>query len=242
MNGGQIKIIGSNNTSEALLPYSSKDFYACANAQITQGLTAPSPTLDDCFARFPGIKAIAGSLGVTTGTLWSGPGTAGSGTYVSSAGITLTDVYLTSSNECLGVVNSPTLGKDWLGCLWASPEASFSCTCPDIGPKFEAYLKLRQNVASFWNTPIDAPVRRAEFLDALQYGPKVEITTSGDFAYKLGMVVYVNVTGVSKNPGKEPKSVVNGKYWISGIKHVITNSGTHESRLMLTQFAIDSPY
>jgi len=243
INGGQKKVLGSNNPNSALLPFSSKNGYLCANAQITRGITSTPPTLKNCFDRFPNIKATADALGVTLGGIWTGPGTGPTNTYLYNKGITNgIDLLLqNNSQECIEVIKQ-NLGKDWLGCLWGSPESPFSCTCPDIGPKFDAYVKLRQNVATFWNTPTSAPVKRAEFLDALQFGPKVELTTAGDFAFKVGMVVAVNATGVSKNPGKEQSSVVNGKYWISGIKHVITNSGTHESRLLLTQFAVDSQY
>jgi hypothetical protein len=248
VNGGQIKIIGSNNPSAALIPFSSKDSYSCANAQITKGITSPPSSLTNCFNRFPSIKNIADAIGVSSGNFWIGPGHSGlngacGGYFTTTSGVTLIDAYLENpSNECISVANTPELGRDWLGCLWGSPEASFSCICPEVGPKFDAYLKLRQNVATFWNTLKSTPVARQEFLDALQFGTKVEITTAGDFSYKVGTVVYINVTGVSKNPNKETFSVLNGKYWISGIKHVITNSGTHESRLLLTQFAIDSPY
>jgi hypothetical protein len=244
INGGQKKVLGSNNPNAALLPFNSKDGYLCANAQITRGITSAPPTLQNCFDRFPNIKNTANALGVTLGKIWTGPGTSPTGGYLYSIGLTHgIDVLLeNSSDECIEVATSSTLGKDWLGCLWGSPEAPFSCTCPDYGPKFEAYLKLRQNVASFWYTKKDTPVKRQEFMDAIQFGPKVEITVSGDFKFKVGTVVYINVTGISKNPDQQNVSAVNGKYWIVGIKHVITNSGTHESKLLLTQMAQDSPY
>jgi len=245
INGGQKKTLGSNNPNPALLPFASKESYMCANAQITRGVTSTPPTLSNCFDRFPKIKSTAESLGVTLGSIWTGPGTSATSGYLyKTLGIANgIDVLLqNNSDECIQVATNTALGKDWLGCLWGSPEAPFSCICPDYGPKFEAYLKLRQNVASFWYTKKDTPVKRQEFMDALQYGPKVEITTSGDFKFKVGSVVYINATGLSKNPQEQSVSVVNGKYWIVGIKHVITNSGTHESRLLLTQMAQDSPY
>jgi len=241
INGGQKKVLGSNNLNEALMPFSSKEEYTCANAQITRGFTSSPPTLQNCFDRFPSIKATAAALGVSSGNIWAGPGTGTGGNVVGQP--KLVDVFLSnSSNECIEVAKSTVLGADWLGCLWGTPEASFSCTCPEYGPKYEAYIKLRQNVATFWNTNNDTPVKRQEFIDSVQFGPKVEFTTSGDFKYKVGSVVAINVTGISKNPKNQAFSIVNGKYWIVAIKHVITNSGTHESRLTLTQLATDSPY
>ena len=56
------------------------------------------------------------------------------------------DVLLDNpSDECISVATDKNLGKDWLGCLWGSPESSFSCICPEYGTKFPSYLKLRQN-------------------------------------------------------------------------------------------------
>lgn len=238
---GQIKTLGSNSPNSSLLPFLSQDSYPCANAQITKGFTAPPPTLQNCFNRFPNIKSVADAIGFSFGTMWLGPGTGGAEPPKNT--VQPMDVLLENpSDECVEVMNSSDFGKDWLGCLWGSPEASFSCICPDYGPKFEAYMKLRQNVATFWNTRKDTPVKRQEFLDSLQFGPKVEITVPGDFDFKLGSVVYLNASGVSKNPTKEAPSKLNDKYWIVGIKHVVTNSGTHESRLLLTRFATDSAY
>jgi hypothetical protein len=244
LNSGEKKVLGSNNPNPAMLPFASKDSYMCANSQITRGITSAPLTLSSCFNRFPNIQAVANALGVTLGGIWTGPGTSAKQSQLTNLGITNgIDLLLKdNSDECIQVASSGTLGKDWLGCLWGSPEASFSCICPDYGPKYEAYLKLRQNVATFWYTKKDTPVKRQEFLDAIQYGPKVEVTLPGDFAFKVGSVVYVNGTGTSKNPNVAPTSDINNKYWIVGVKHVITNSGTHESRLLLTQLATDSPY
>lgn len=241
MDSGQIKVWGTNNSKAAIFPFNSKDSYACANAAITKGLTSSPPSLENCFDRFPFIKQTAEALGVTLGSLWTGPyGASGGG---ASGATYLLDVYFDKpSNECIEVATSPNLGKDWLGCLWGSPGAPFSCICPEYGPKFDSYLKLRQNVATFWYTNSSTPVKRQEFLDALQFGPKLEIVTSGDFKYQLGTVAFINVNGISKNPNKQTFSTINGYYWIVGIKHVITNSGTHETRLMLSQMAVDSPY
>ena len=254
INGGQKRVIGSNNPNPALLPFSSRDSYLCSNAQITKGITSAPPTLQNCFDRFPFIRTVAENLGVTSGSLWTGFSNQSSFKVPSSLPSDTTlaglcgpfDVLLDNpSDECISVATDKNLGKDWLGCLWGSPESSFSCICPEYGTKFPSYLKLRQNVATFWNTKKDTPVKRQEFLDAIQYGRKVEITTAGDFSYSLGDVVEINVTAIQKVPDSQQSQSItaslNGKYWVVGIKHVLTNSGNHESRLTLTQMATNSP-
>lgn len=216
--------------------------------------------------------AVDGVTGTTFFNLWVGPGTGftspalplGSRMYdqkqnedddeneknntdTSNYGITGTtggpkDLYLEKpSTECSEVYGSTALGPGWLGCFWGSPEATYSCICPEIQEKYEAYLKLRLNVATFWNTPKNVPVKREEFLDELKFGRKVEIVVAGDFSYKLGTVVEISVDGAASY-AVEYSSILNGKYWIIGIKHNITNSGTHETALILSKTGKSTPW
>lgn len=239
MSSKQIVTFNTNAGQQALYSVTSKPEYLCANAWITRGITSAPSNLDDCFTRFEGIKNTAqslGFLGISGGSfiynLWGG-GTAAGGTVMP---MEVQDVYLSEvSLECTEIKNSSALGTAWLGCLWGTPDAPFSCTCPDVGPLYHAYLKLRLNVASFWNTPKNTPVKRAEFLDAIKYGKKANITVAGDFNLKIGQVVYLNINGVSGYPYRGGGSLINGYYYIIGIKHVVTNSGGHESALSLTQ-------
>jgi len=265
MNGGQRKVVGSNNIRQAILPFNSQNEYVCSNADITRGMTTPPLTVSECFARFPFISSIASMLGLTSGynipgisgttfySFWTGPGTGFTGpalelgTFVGKdSGITgisggPKDLYLhDASDECKEIYESSGangLGTGWLGCVWGAPEAPFSCICPEIQPNYEAYLKLRLNVATFWNTPKETPVRRREFIDELKYGTKIEIVIPGDFSIKLGDVAEISIDGASGYPYESGSSYLNGKYWIVGIKHVITNSGTHETCLILTNLA-----
>lgn len=241
MPSNQIYTYGTNNAQSAFYSVNGKDTYECANSTITRGVCLAPGSLDECFNKYPGIKDIATAMGFynsTSGgyTLWTG------GTGAPSVNLTNTfipvDVYFEKpSTECERI--NSTLGSDWLGCLWGTPAAPYSCTCPDLGPNYEAYIKLRLNDASFWNTPVEAPVKRAEFIDALQYGKKLEVTVAGDFKLKVGQVVNVRVDGVSKYPYLQQNPYLNGLYYITGIKHVVTNSGTHESALSLSQIAGD---
>ena len=228
---GKIVTTGSNITSTPIGNFGARDEYVCANAQITQGITSTPSSLDDCLTRFPKIATIAEAVGITgSSSLWSFPGMCG------SAGLTPPfDIYLgTASNECMKIKSNTELGEDFFGCLWGLPEAPFNCTCPEIGEKFEAYLKLRLNVATFWNTPKDAPVKRKEFLDSMTFGRKVTINISGDMSLRCGAMVEVVANNTSGYPYSAGTSPINGMYWVLGIKHMFTNTGTHETQLALT--------
>ena len=228
---GKIVTTGSNITSTPIGNFGARDEYVCANAQITQGITSTPSSLEDCLTRFPKIATIAEAVGITgSASLWSFPGMCG------SAGLTPPfDIYLgTASNECMKIESNTELGKDFFGCLWGLPEAPFNCTCPEIGEKFEAYLKLRLNVATFWNTPKDAPVKRKEFLDSMTFGRKVTINISGDMSLRCGAMVEVVANNTSGYPYSAGTSPINGMYWVLGVKHMFTNTGTHETQLALT--------
>lgn len=252
MSSKQIYTYGTNQGQESFYPVISRDTYECANSSITRGVTSTPGTIDECFDKFPGIRDIAEAIGFYTAEVEGSTGVSGS-----SGGFSLwqgptgcppainrltsnlpVDIYFEDpAEECDKIVD--TLNPDWLGCLWGTPSAPYSCTCPDIAPKYEAYIKLRLNVASFWNTPAETPVRRAEFTDALQYGRKIDVTIAGDFNLKIGQTIRLNSNGISGFPYASKKSVINAVYYITGIKHVITSSGTHETALALTTIAGD---
>jgi hypothetical protein len=228
---GKIVTLGSNVLSTPIGNFGARGEYVCANAQITQGVTATPTSLEDCLTKFPNIAKIAAAVGVTgSKSLWSFPGMCG------PAGISYpVDIYLgTASNECLKIKSNPNLGPDFYGCLWGLPEAPFNCSCPELGSKFEAYLKLRLNVATFWNTPKDAPVKRKEFLDSITFGRKVTINISGDMSLRCGDLVEVLANNSSGYPYSAGTSPINGMYYVLGVKHMFTNTGTHETQLALT--------
>jgi hypothetical protein len=240
----QIKIRSSTESYNSFLPNGSKDLYVCANAQITKGVTGAPSTIQQCFERFPEIETIAKNLGVeltkTVGSekiynFWTGPGTGAVGyDKLKPIDLGLSD----TSTECLQIESQ--LGSDWLGCLWGSPEISFSCTCPYVNSKFEAYIKHRQTVATFWNTSRFVPVQRMEFLDEFNYGNQITITVGGDFSLSLGDVVQIDVTAASGYPYMSSPSNLNNLYWIVEIKHVVNNGGTHETKLKLARMAVTS--
>jgi hypothetical protein len=250
MSSKQIYTYGNNQSQSGFYPVISRDAYECANSSITRGVTSTPATIEDCLQSFPSVREIAESIGFYKGAVAGTSGSSGS-----SGGVSLwegptgcppainrltsslpVDIYFDTSNEECDKINS-TLGGAWLGCLWGTPSAPYSCICPDVNPNYEAYIKLRLNVASFWNTPVETPVKRAEFLDAIKYGRKVDVTIAGDFTIKVGQLANLRINGISGFPYASTNSVLNTTYYVTGIKHVITNSGTHETALSLTQIA-----
>ena len=250
MSSNQIYTYGTNQGQEAFYPVISRDTYECANSSITRGVTSIPGSIEECFEKFSKVRDIAEAIGFYKGAVEESEGVSGSSggfslwegptgcppainRYTSSLPV---DIYFDTSNEECNKINS-NLGGAWLGCLWGTPSAPYSCICPEVNPNYEAYIKLRLNVASFWNTPVETPVKRAEFIDALKYGPKIDVTIAGDFNLKVGSIVNLRINGISSRPYSDVTPSANGSYYITGIKHVITNSGTHESALALTQLA-----
>lgn len=242
----QIVTVGASEVQIANTTLSSKHSYTCANAQITRGFTHAPYTIGECLERFPNIKTIANSIGVCAGNYWRAPkklsGMSGSPSafYDLLTGIT--------SDECdkikgmtfmngLGEIEQP-LGTAWMGCLWGSPMSSFSCTCPDVNERFADYLKLRLNDATFWYTPAETPVKRAEFTDLLQHGEKLELTVAGDFNLRPGRVVELYINNMSAYPIDVGTSILSKKYYVLSVKHIISNSGVHET--FMTVSSIDS--
>lgn len=229
---GKIVTLGANVLSTPVGNFGAKGEYVCANAHITQGVTSTPASLEECLSRFPGISAIANAVGVTSSaSLWSFPGV----TYGPQGVSFPTDLYLgTASNECIKIKNNASLGPDFYGCLWGLPEAPFNCSCPELGSKFEAYIKHRLNIATFWNTPKTAVVKRREFLDSLKYAVKLTLNIAGDLSIRSGDIVEMRANNSSGYPYYVGASIVNGMYYVTGVKHVFTNSGTHETQLTVT--------
>lgn len=228
----QIKIIGATQVKYAVNPISSKDSYTCANALITRGVTSAPTDLPTCYEKFPQIKDVAESMGVTLCQLWNGPGIP-----PTTAPVIFDTLLGITSDECAKVGGlTYGLGVDWLGCLWGSPMSSISCTCPTIGSRFADYLKLRLNVATFWNTPISAPPQRSEFVDVLQNGEKINILVPGNLNVKAGDVVELKVDNMSSYSSAEDiTSVLSTKYYVLSVKQSYTSSGTHETNLLISR-------
>lgn len=232
----QIITYGTNDPHYALYPVNGRPFYECANSFITRGMTAAPNSIQECLTNYPEIKQIADAVGFTTGDLWQGNTSCppampviGDDTSVTGSFNLLLDK---ASAECQEIQSN--FGWEWMGCIWGTPTAPYSCICPQVNAKYEAYIKLRLNDASFWATPVETPVKRAEFLDAFKYATKISVTIAGDFKLKNGQVVEVRLDALNKFGYSQTPSYLNAHYYITGIKHVITNSGTHETSLALS--------
>jgi hypothetical protein len=250
MSSKQIYTYGTNQGQESFYPVMSRDTYECANSSITRGVTSTPGSIEECFEKFDKVREIAEAIGFYKAPVEESEGVSGS-----SGGVSLwegptgcppvlnrltssipVDIYFdTPSDECDQI--NTKMGTSWLGCLWGTPSAPYSCVCPDVNPNYEAYIKLRLNVASFWNTPVETPVKRAEFTDALQYGRKIDVTVAGDFNLRVGQTIRINSNGISGYPYATKSAAINGVFYITGIKHVVTSSGTHESALALSTIA-----
>lgn len=224
----QIKTIGASKVNYAKNTLSSKESYECANALITRGVTTAPETLSSCFERFPNVAIIASNLGVSS-TMWGGPGSPPAAANVPKIFDTLLGI---TSEEC-GKIKD-TLGESWLGCLWGSPMASFSCTCPDVGTNYVNYLKLRLSDATFWYTPVEAPVMRNQFAEFINHGEKIYVDIAGDFKIKPGNIVQLRVNNMAAYSNLVPESVLSKKYYVLSVKHTITNSGVHETKLVVS--------
>jgi hypothetical protein len=240
----QIVTVGASEVQSANTTLSSKHSYTCANAQITRGFTNPPISITECLDKFPNIKVIADAMGVCGGNYWYGPNVEGFCAAISPFYDLLTGITSDECNEITGGTFPPfysdkdgevMLGTAWLGCLWGSPMASFSCTCPDIGERFADYLKLRLNVATFWKTPIEVPAQRQEFLDSVQYGERVTISIAGDLSITPGDIVRLKVDNMASMSGpstSQPgQSVLTRDYYVLSVKNNILNSGSHTTTL-----------
>lgn len=221
----QIKTIGATKTSLAINTISSKETYDCANAKITRGLTGQPSTLSECKNEYPNISQIATQLGVDMDNPFSGPPIPGSLP-------TIHDTLLGNDSdlkECAGISNK--LDDSWLGCLWGAPMADFSCTCPDVGTNFDKYLKLRLNVATFWNTPIETPPKRSEFLDSVKFAPKTTIVVPGTFQVRPGDVIEIKADNLAAYQSSG-QSLLSKKYYVISVKNMVSSGGVHETAIV----------
>lgn len=219
--------------------------YICANNDIVNGAIAPA-NLTECFERFPNIKLIADVIGVSAGYMFP----SGSGISGNTSGIcpcTVAGLSGSSGSMLLGFSSATKevqkvieyLGKDWTGCFWSDPYAIFSSGCPDVGPMYDTYLKYRLGSATFWNTPVNAPVKRQQFVESVK--DLVEITVAGNLSQRPGDIVYIkvdNATGlITDNPDDLPlTNIKSGYYYILRVRNVIKNDGGHTTILSLGTF------
>jgi hypothetical protein len=226
MTPNQITTLGSTQVQQSQNIGSAKNAYVCANAEITRGITQQPISITDCYEKFPYIAAIGESLGITSNMPYF-PEPVGT---ITNSEKLLLDLYTgLNSDESSNIKD--ILGEDWLGCLWGSPEAPFSSGCPHVGENYEAYLKHRLNVATFWDTPISTPSQRQEFLDSLKFGPRINFTIAGDSSIRPGDVITVRVDNISGYPYTNYRSELSKQFYVLSVKNTYTNSGVHETSI-----------
>lgn len=221
----QIHTISATKVQTIPYPGSSRNSYDCANPWITRGVTSQPSTYSACInnsAYGSKVAAVVNGLGGLPNPVWNGPSA------ISGVPSSIDSVFLAEkSPECDSVGSQ--LGNDFKGCFWSAPDSFLSCSCPDIGNNYENYLKLRLNVATFWFTPIDTPIQRKKFLDAISYGPKITFTVAGDFTLRPGTIVKVTADNISGYDTSSGTSVLTKKYFVLSVKNTCTNSGTQET-------------
>lgn len=220
----QIKTISATKVQTTDLPGGVRGSYECANPFILKGLTGQPHGYQQCIAESlygSVVLDIVNKLGDFNP--WDGPNPAGNATTES----VYTDIR---SPETVSVED--LLGSEYTGCYWPAPDSAFSCNCPGIGEKYLDYLKLRLNVATFWNTRPEAPILRKKFLDSINYGQKVTFTIAGDFTIRPGSIVELYADAISGYSTSIVNSFLNKKYYVISVKNTVTNSGVHETTIV----------
>jgi len=219
----QIKTLSATKIQTTQFPGGSRRVYECANPYITRGVTSQPNTYTECVENSiygSRIADIVTNLGGFPS--WAGP-TAISGIPSTINSTTIGEV----SPQCDSI--GSLLGNDWKGCYWSASDSIFSCDCPEIGENYLNYLKLRLNVATFWNTPRETPLLRRQFLDYIEYSPQITITVAGDFSLKPGQLFRVYADSISGYDTNILKSIISTVYYVVSVKHTILNSGVHET-------------
>jgi hypothetical protein len=129
--------------------------------------------------------------------------------------------------ECELVKKHPQLGEEYLGCVWDDPESPYNCTCPKIGKKFPEYMKYNRTNATFWSTPLEAPLYRNAQM-ALFSANKIQMRVAGDLSLITGDVIEIKAK-VSDKPKR-----FSGRWIVTTIKHIF-NPDFHTMDVVLSR-------
>jgi hypothetical protein len=220
----EIKTVSATKMETMLYPAGSKNFYECANPFITRGITTQPTTYQDCLNNSlfgSKISAIVNQISGFSPT-WFGPQS-----LIEVPSSIDSGLIGSASPECDQIESS--LGANWKGCFWSAPDSILSCECPEVGANYLNYLKLRLNVATFWNTAAKTPIQRKRFLDSISYGPKITISVAPDLKLRPGVVIDVYADTISGYSTAWGTSSINGKYYVLSVKSTLTNSGSGET-------------
>lgn len=127
----------------------------------------------------------------------------------------------TEINECSLIKKN--LGDKWLGCEFSDPNSSCSCNCPEQGEKFKEYLKYTRTYSTFWECPLDLPLRRRAQNAQLQ-AQKIKIRVYPNSKVKVGSLIEVYDANDMQDLTKNKFKKISGKWMISEIEHMMTSS------------------
>lgn len=129
--------------------------------------------------------------------------------------------------ECELVKAHPQLGEEYLGCVWDDPESPYNCICPKMGKKFPEYMQYNRTNATYWSTPLEAPLYRNAQM-ALFNSNKIQIRVAGDLSLITGDVVELKAS-ISNKPKR-----FSGRWIVTTIKHIF-NPGYHTMDVVLSR-------
>jgi hypothetical protein len=118
-----------------------------------------------------------------------------------------------------------------LGCNFIDPTSPCSCNCPEQGSKFKDYLAYDRTYATFWETPLDLPLRRLAQTNQIN-AQQIKITIPPNENVKIGDIVEViNANDVSEETANEYKKI-SGRWLVAEIIQMIY--GVKSSFFILT--------
>ena len=135
-------------------------------------------------------------------------------------------------NECKLI--EAVLGKEYLGCNFIEPDAPCSCNCPEQGSKFKDYLAYDRTYATFWETPLDLPLRRNAQINQLN-AQQIKITVPPNELVRVGEIVeLINPNDVPEETLNEYKKI-SGRWLVAEINHFVYGVASSFFILTLTR-------
>lgn len=121
-------------------------------------------------------------------------------------------------NECSLI--EEYLGKEWLGCEFSDPNSSCSCNCPEQGPHFKDYLEYTRTYSTFWECPLDLPLRRRAQISQL-ISQRVRILINPNDKIKLGSIIELHNPNDLPDSTKNKFKKISGRWMVAEISHII---------------------
>jgi hypothetical protein len=124
-------------------------------------------------------------------------------------------------NECKLIEEK--LGKEWLGCEFSDPTSSCSCNCPEQGERFKEYLEYARTYSTFWQCPLDLPLRRHAQNAQLQ-AQKLKIRIPPNANIKIGSLIEIINPNDQQSATENKYKKISGKWLIAEIHHYMTTT------------------